>query len=156
VPSSQATKGDAAAAAEAAARGLPAEPRVAPADVFSATLADLLAILERATSGESGLHASGVGRQLALGCPPACLPACLREGPTSSCLDQKAGLPADGQNTANRAALGCVKVCRARAPPKPTLTHAAYLPRLRAGEVTAGRVFLVCFVHLPLCLPFMQ
>ena len=45
--------------ADAAARGMAIEPAVALGDVFSATLADLLAILEKATSGETGLHASG-------------------------------------------------------------------------------------------------
>ncbi len=45
--------------AAAALAAMAAEPAVGLQDVFSATLADLLAILEKATSGETGIHASG-------------------------------------------------------------------------------------------------
>ena len=38
---------------------MPAEPQVAAQGVWLATLGDLLPILERATSGETGIHASG-------------------------------------------------------------------------------------------------
>ncbi|PSC73625.1 FAM98A [Micractinium conductrix] len=52
------TKAEAAAVAEAAAKHMPADPQVQTQDVFTATLADLLAILEKATSGETGITAS--------------------------------------------------------------------------------------------------
>ncbi|KAL4419219.1 hypothetical protein ABPG77_010661 [Micractinium sp. CCAP 211/92] len=55
------TKAEAAAVVEAARRAMAAEPAVAVQDVFSATLADLLSILEKATSGETGIHASVKG-----------------------------------------------------------------------------------------------
>lgn len=42
-----------------AAAAAPSRLQVQAADVFAATLADLLAILEKATSGETGIHASG-------------------------------------------------------------------------------------------------
>ena len=45
--------------------------QVAVEHVFTATLADLLAILEKATSGETGIHASGGNRGLA-GCAVLC------------------------------------------------------------------------------------
>lgn len=47
---------------EAARREMVAQPAVAVQDVFSATLADLLSILEKATSGETGVYASGAAR----------------------------------------------------------------------------------------------
>ncbi|KAL4422373.1 hypothetical protein ABPG75_008570 [Micractinium tetrahymenae] len=55
------TKAEAAAVVEAARRAMAPEPAVAVPDVFSATLADLLSILEKATSGETGIHASVKG-----------------------------------------------------------------------------------------------
>ena len=45
--------------ADTAAAAMPAEPQVAAQGVWLATLGDLLPILERATSGETGIHASG-------------------------------------------------------------------------------------------------
>ncbi len=74
---------------EAARRAMAAEPAVAVQDVFSATLADLLSILEKATSGETGIHASGVPSKHARPCMAhACAPGLC----TSSLIYPEKGL----------------------------------------------------------------
>eukprot|EP00887_Chlorella_sp_A99_P005046 scaffold4.g5046.t1 len=55
------SKDAAQAAAQAAAAHMAEEPRVVVDDVFRATLGDLLSIMERATSGDTGIHASVKG-----------------------------------------------------------------------------------------------
>ena len=55
--------------------------QVRVADVFAATLADLLAILEKATSGETGIHASGAPCSASRASLACGLAASLRAGP---------------------------------------------------------------------------